>query len=724
MRKTMKAASSVILASLILAACSSTKPAPPPQNPPAAAPEAEKLPNTDWNTFGYDYQQTRHVPLKGFTKDNLKDLGIVWSFDLMKNAEGTPPGNQNFPIIVDGVMYVTTSFNHVFAFDAVSGKQFWHWQPDDIGVFKNFGLTSNRGVAVGDGKVFMLTIDNHVVSLDQKTGKLIKIIDIGDTVPGVTGDAGYYETTAPIFYKGNLYIGSSGADNGVRGFVMAYKSDLTPAWDQPYWTIPPKGQDWLKDNKFQGGGTVWMPVTIDPETDIIYFATGNPAPDFYGEDRPGNNPDTDSVLAIDSKTGKKLWAQQEVSHDLWDYDAASSPMLLTTKVDGKDHKIVVEGGKSGEWWAWDAKTGEVIYKGIPFVKIDHPTPTPEGVLAFPGALGGQNYAPETFDPETNYVLIPAVEQGMVIKSAKNTEDVAINNKTPGAVNFGTTIADAPDVKPTGNYTAIDVNTGKVVYQKPTTMPMRGGFTSVGGSIAFYGDGEGFLHAIDVKTGEDLWKFQLGDSIQAAPSIFTRDGKQYIAITTGGKGSKLYVLALGGDKTQVTGATGSGSDNAHQANPADNASAAKDWLTLDKADKTVNLLLIGGLGSAASGMNFNGYANGDMKVTVPQGWKVNVTVQNANPQIPHSVMITPESVKGTVKDFKEAFKGASTPNPLVGFTGTQSQTFSFTADQSGNYLIWCAVPGHGVSGMYDLFTVDNNAKEPSVSMPDKGTVTAK
>jgi alcohol dehydrogenase (cytochrome c) len=727
MRNTGKIASVLLVAGLMLSACqNSPKPSTttPEKAPSTATPEKTSV-KKDFPTFGYDYGNTRNVPFDQITKDNVKDLGVVWQVDFKSIDKDIPGGIQNFPIIVDGVLYATTSFNHVFAFDAVTGKQLWHWKPDKIGAFKNFGLNANRGIAYGDGKVYMLLVDNRIVSIDAKTGKTDKMVNISDSVPGAVAEDGYYETSAPIFYKGNLYIGSSGADNGVRGFVMAYKADLTPAWDQPLWTIPPKGTDWLKGDKFQGGGTVWMPVTIDTETDIMYFATGNPAPDFYGADRPGENKWTDSVLAVESKTGKLIWGKQQISHDLWDYDSAASPLLMKATVNGKERKVVVEGTKAAQWWAYDAATGETIYDGVPFGKIDHPTPTPEGVLASPGVLGGQNYAPETYDPKTNYVLIPGVEQPMIVKVAKNTEEIVKNNQEPGAVDFGTAIAIAPETKATGTVTAIDLNTGKVVYQKTSSQPMRGGFTSNANSIAFYGEGDGNFNAIDIKTGENLWKFQTGAPIAAAPSIFHQDGKDYVAIAVGGtttagggKTSKLMVFALGGDKTQmkpaeVVNSFGHGPSDKNQDIPKEGT-----WITQDKEKKVVNVLMVASYDATLSGMNFNGYGNGDMKVTVPKGWSVNMFVQNKNGQIPHSVMITPESVKGTVKDFKEAFKGASTPSPDAGFVGNDTQSFSFTADAAGTYLIWCAVPGHGTMGMYDTLIVDDKATEASISVPKK------
>ncbi|MCL6548353.1 MAG: PQQ-binding-like beta-propeller repeat protein, partial [Alicyclobacillus sp.] len=506
--------------------------------------------------------------------------------------------------------------------------------------------------------------------------------------------------------------------------------------------IPPKGQGWLKGGKFQGGGAVWMPAAIDPDTGILYFGVGNPAPDFYGKDRPGANKYTDSVVALDAKTGKLIWARQEVSHDLWDYDAASSPMVLTATVHGKKEKVVVEGGKDGQWYAWDAKTGKVIYNGVPFVTIKHPAPTPQGVLEYPGALGGENYAPETYDPGSNYALIPGVEDPMLIIAAKNDADVAKNNQTPGAVDFGTTMGNPPgNITPSGTITAIDLNTGKKVYQIKTDTPMRGGFTSTASGIAFYGDGYGYLNAMDVKTGQILWSFQTGAPIGSAPAIYQIGGKEYVAISVGGaptgsnsNASKVEVFALGGSHAQfpppgsVTSANGHGSTSQSGSSSAGASSFAATkghWLALDKQSKTVDLLLIAGYNGALGGMNFNGYGNGQMKVTVPLGWKVNVKLENASGQMPHSAMIVPLSTKGTVSNFKVAFPNATTPDPLQGLAPNgQPQSFSFTANKAGTFLIWCGVPGHGVAGMYDTLVVDAKATAPSITLPGKGTTVLK
>jgi PQQ-dependent dehydrogenase (methanol/ethanol family) len=518
----------------------------------SCAPDYVNFPNVH-----YDLASTRSSPVKDITKDNIKDLGVVWSVDFKALDPSIANGNQNYPIAVDGVLYVTTGKSHVFAFDAATGKVLWHFKPDSgVDDFAKISpIVANRGVAVAEGKVFALLIDNRVVALDAKTGAVEKIVAIKDLYPGetdeITGANGYYETTAPVYFDGKIFIGSSGSDNGVRGFVMALKaSDLSPAWDHPFWTVPPKGQDWLKDSHYQGGGGVWMPVTIDAESGLVYFAVGNPAPDFFGENRPGANPYTDSVVAVEAKTGKYVWDGQEIPHDLWDYDAAASPMLIKAKIGGVDKKIVVQGGKGGLWFAWDAATGAVVYDGVPFAKIDHPKPTPEGVLVYPGILGGENYAPESYDPATGYVLIPGIEYPALIKSATH-QDKLDKSFGYGALIFGTTMAATPpDIVPYGTVTAIDVTTGKIVYQNKTDNMMRGGFTNTSSGLAFYGELDGIYRAIDIKSGSTVWEWQLdGDNVGGAPAIYQVKGKSYVALTSGGTKPKLFVFALGGDKTQ-------------------------------------------------------------------------------------------------------------------------------------------------------------------------------
>ncbi|MHA6485202.1 outer membrane protein assembly factor BamB family protein [Paenibacillus sp. strain BS8-2] len=559
MKNTYPKGGAALLLLLAITACSGNNTNNLPEATPS--PSATDAPTAEggqgksfenWGSYGFTLANTRHVPYKEITADNINDLGVVWSADLKTLDPDVKNGNQSYPVVVDGVIFITTAGNQVFALDAVTGKTIWHWKPsaEQAATFSKAGIIANRGVAVGDGKVFMLAVDNSLISLDQKTGELVKMIKLSDYIEGVSLENGYYETTAPQYYKGNIYFGNSGGDNGTRGFVAAFKaSDLTPAWDSPFWTVPPKGQDWLANSSFQGGGAVWNPVAIDEDTDIMYFATGNPAPDFYGAGRPGDNPNTDSVVAVNAMSGELIWAKQEVSHDTWDYDAAASPMIINATVKGEEKKLVVEGGKSGLWFAWDAATGDAVWDKVPFAQIDKKEVTPEGTISYPGVLGGENYAPETYDPASNYVLIPGIENPSLFKSAKSEAEAGTPD-FPGAAAFGTIYEAVEGVTGYGTVTAIDVNTGKQAYQIKTKDAQRGGLSSTGSGLAFFGELDGKLNALDIKAGKIIWTFQMsGDNVQAAPSIYTVDDKEYVAITTGGTKPKVHVFGLGGDKTQ-------------------------------------------------------------------------------------------------------------------------------------------------------------------------------
>jgi len=423
---------------------------------------------------------------------------------------------------------------------------------------------TNRGVSVGDGKVYMTLAENSLVSIDAKTGKTIKLVHLSDFEghKDITAENGYYESSVPVFYKGKLLIGSAGSDNGVRGFFTVFNADdLTPAWDEPFWTVPPKGEDWLKDGVFGGGGTVWMPASVDEETGIMYISVANPAPDFYGEKRPGANPHTNSVLALEIETGKLVWAQQQLAHDLWDYDTADSPTIVKAKVNGKERKVVMVGTKGAEWFAYDPATGEPIYKNVPFGKIDHPKPTPEGVMVYPGVLGGQNYAPDTFDPESNLTLIPSIEQPGLYKTAKNEEE-AKTGMFFGANAMGTSFAMPTDIPAKGKITAIDLNDGKIKWQIETDEPQRGGLTSTSTGLSFYGELSGKVKALETSTGKELWSFQTsGKSISAAPTVFEKDGKTYVMITSAGQDPQIFVFGLDG-KIGESDSTGAPADNAN------------------------------------------------------------------------------------------------------------------------------------------------------------------
>jgi alcohol dehydrogenase (cytochrome c) len=689
---------------------------------PAATPAAAGAAG-DWATFGYDYGQTRHVPFTAITKDNVTDLGIAWQVDFQAIDETIPPANQSFPLVIDGVIYVTTTYSRVFALDAKTGDVKWRWQPDQIGFFKNFGVSANRGVAVGGGSVFVMTLDMHIYKLDQATGKLQQTLQISDVVTDAKSEFGYYESTAPIFYDGVLYFGVSGSDNGVRGFMMAVNgSDMSPAWPAPFWTIPPDGQDWRSQGANHGGGTPWMPGTIDTETGVLYFVSGNPSPDFFGAVRPGNNPNTNSMIAVNAKTGEQIWVAQSIARDVWDYDMAAPPVLFTAVIAGEERKVVAEGSKAAQWWCWDAATGEVIYDGIPFGQIDHPDPTPEGVLVYPGILGGSNYAPQSYDPTTNFYLVCNIEWPSVVSYA---DPAAVERRSRGDIDYGGTSIFSTDVAPYGTYVAIDLSTGNVVYSKETPGILRSGFTTTAAGLGFFGGttyADSNIHCIETATGDLLWSFGVGNDVQSAPSIYEIDGEQYVAQVVGGTGSKLIAFKLGGDKTQLPAPP---PPEQSTTPPPTDPNAFLQLST--KQPDTVIFNAIAGFNDANNGLNFNGYSKGDATITIPTNQGLAVNLWN-NASLPHSLGIVTADQVTQSTDYVWAFQGSYTPNPINGFTGDQQQHFVSVQSplpmaKPGKYAIICAVPGHTPAGMWLNLVVDDNATVATLSGPD-GTLEAK
>ena len=684
----------------------------------------------NWATFGYTYDQNRHVPFDEITKENVGDLGKVWSVDFNKIDKDVPLGQQTYPIVVGGTMYATTHFNHIFAMDAKTGAVKWHFRPSKIGAFKNFGLTTNRGVAYCNDRVYMLTLDMRIISVNANNGQLAKEISISRDVPDARPEFGYYETVAPVCYKNKLIIGSSGADNGVRGFVMAYNADdLSPAWPNPYWTVPPEGQDWRANGRFHGGGTSWMPATIDVETDTMYFSTANPSPDFFAALRPGNNPKVNAVIALDVNNGTEKWWRQQVPIDEWDYDTAQAPQLINGTVGGEERKVISVASKEGTWFLYDAESGDPIYEKVKLLdRIEHPPLKPgEPVDIFPSALGGINYAPASYDPTTNYVINTAVESKSTLIQAKTEEDVYRNrvrgDVDTGAINgFGTTPKGWHDY---GSVSAVDLATGELAWKVKHDEPLRGGVTTTKEGLGFFGGGDGTLNAFDTSTGKILWTFQTGNQISSGPTIYEIDGKQYVAISVGGTftsslggtASRIDVFALGGSKQEGKKPDVVPEPAAPTAEgPA--ATAPQNFLAMGAAPKTVSLTVNAAMGAAGGGLNFNGFNRGGMTVNVPQGWHVNVTFKNLALQSPHSAVVTDFSqVKETQPSVEGVFEGAATERAAQGIT-SGTQFFEFDASRTGQFALLCAVAGHANGGQWNYFNVGPGSSKPSIKLGSK------
>jgi alcohol dehydrogenase (cytochrome c) len=521
------------------------------------APARSQAASSDWLGFGRSADQNRHSPLTEISKANVERLARQYTVDFAQLDPTIKKGQQSYPLAVGGVLYLTTNEGSVWAIRATTGKVIWRFQPADVAVFRNFGIVANRGVAFCDGRIFSLTLDMHVNALDPRTGKLLKRVAISDAVPGAASNYGYSETSAPVCANHVLVVGAAGSEYGVRGFVMGYKADLTPAWANPYWTIPPAGEGWRRLGRLVGGAVNWTPQAIDTETNTLYFGTGSGTPLYYPQLRPGANPRADSLIALDLQTGRQRWWQQQLGRNEWSYDTAQPPMVYDAQIGGRTRHVVSVATMEGVWFAYDARTGAPIHQRVKVIdRTEHPTLRPgQPVVVYPSSLGGVNYSPASYDPATGYVLNAAAETAAVDVQTSLTRK-QLRDKLVGDVflgldngNFGSSLQGWKDH---GSISAIDVATGRRVWKLTTPEPERGGVTTTASGLGFAGGGDGVLRAFDTRSGKVLWTAQTGAPIAAGPTIFAAGGKEYVAITVGGTptssnggtASQLQVYALG------------------------------------------------------------------------------------------------------------------------------------------------------------------------------------
>jgi alcohol dehydrogenase (cytochrome c) len=516
-----------------------------------------------WLGFGNTPDENRYSPLTDIGLSNVSRLGRLYTVDFQALDPSVRRGEQSYPVVTDGRLVMTTNDDNVWALDPTTGKVEWRWRPDNVAVFKNFGIVANRGVAVCDGRVFVLTLDMTIAELSESDGHLIARVPIGRAVPGASSNYGYSNTSAPICADHRLVIGAAGSEYGVRGFVMAYHTDLTPAWANPFWTIPPEQTSWRKLSRIVGGGVVWTPTTIDPTTDTLYFGTGSATPLYYPALRPGSDPRSDSLIAVDVKTGQLRWWQQLISFNEWSYDVAQPPLVYTAKVNGKNERVVSVATMEGLWYAYDARTGRPIYQRVKVIdRTEHPALQPgKPVAVFPSSIGGLNYSPASFDPGTGFVYNAAAETAAIDQQVKLSDAQKKQKLVEGDIflgltngNFGTVL---PGWHDHGSISAIDASTGRQVWKFNTPEPERGGVTTTASGLGFAGDGDGVLRAFNAKTGKVMWTFQTGHQIASGPALFSIAGKEYLAITVGGTpttsnggtAAQLQVFAIGGSSTQ-------------------------------------------------------------------------------------------------------------------------------------------------------------------------------
>jgi PQQ-dependent dehydrogenase (methanol/ethanol family) len=502
--------------------------------------DAAKDANNFLHTNG-NYAQTRFYPNKQINKDNVGKLHPAWIFQTeVKESMETSP------IVVNGTMFVTTSFSHVYAVDAKTGAELWHFKPK-LGLITTYCCgPNNRGVAVADDKVFVATLDAKLVALDSKTGNVVWQQTLADP------EDGYSETMAPTVVKGKVLIGTNGGEYGIRGFVKAFDTkdgkllwtfNTTPENSVGVWAAKDAtGRDMHRDIEAEKaqlakigdpykrlGGGVWQNPAVDLATNRIYFVVGNPSPDLDGSLRPGDNLYTDSLVALDLDTGKYVCHLQYIAHDVWDLDAVSPPVLVdVADKSGNTIPGVIHAGKTGHIYVHDRKDCSLIRFSDAMVPQENmwTLPTKEGARMLPGANGGVEWSPIATNPQAHLAYAINLHQPM-------TYQVESSPYPGGKLWLGGAFKVIATEESAGNVTAVDYNTGKIKWQVKTPEPMIGGILATDGGLVFTGEGNGLFKAYDANDGKVLWQFQAGAGVNAPPSSYTVDGKQYIVVGAGG-----------------------------------------------------------------------------------------------------------------------------------------------------------------------------------------------
>ncbi|MGC1373983.1 MAG: PQQ-dependent dehydrogenase, methanol/ethanol family [Candidatus Sulfotelmatobacter sp.] len=495
----------------------------------------------NWISYNGDYTGRRYSALYEINVANVARLRASWVFH---------PGNSQSleatPVVFNGVMYITSA-NDVFALDARTGRTVWHYQrPVSSGLLDDAAAHKNRGVAVWQHFVYLETDDAHLLCLDARSGGLRWDIEYADKTKH------YGATSAPLIVRGSVIVGTSGGDSGVRGFLAAYDAE-TGKLKWKFWTIPGPGEfgssSWPGDAYLHGGGTTWMPGTYDPQLNTLYWTTSNPAPDFVGDPRPGDDLYTDCVLALVPDTGKLKWYFQFTPHDLYDYDADETPILADVQENGANRHLLLQANRNGFFYALDRTTGQFLH-ATPFLNkltwakgidplgrpiVTGRIPTAQGELICPGIDGATNWFSPAYNPEARLFYVMALE---------NCNLYFANPKpfVKGQTYYDTGTKLPPDEHSQKILLALSIDDGKPAWRYPQVGQgdSWGGVLTTAGGVVFFGDDAGSLEAVDAANGRALWHFNTGQKMRASPMTYEVDGVQYVAIAAG---SDVFSFAL-------------------------------------------------------------------------------------------------------------------------------------------------------------------------------------
>lgn len=569
-RPTLGAAAAALLGCLMLACRQSERPPAVAAAAPRAAPAPEFRPVTDealvaataagadWLSYGGAYNNQRFSRLDQITRANVSQLVPVWVFQT-----GIAESFETTPLVVGNIMYLTAAGSRVMALNAATGEKLWEYTPQLGTTFLCCG-PNNRGVAAYQDKVYVATLDARLIALDHRTGQVVWEAQVADSREG------YSLTMAPLAYAGRVVVGISGGEFGIRGFVTAYDAasgELAWRW----YTVPapsdaPNGWwgEWRDTDPFgtplhrdipqekknssrypnawrRGGGPVYMTPAYDPAKGTLFLGVGNPSPDLDGRVRPGDNLYTSSLVALDAMTGQLRWYFQYLPHNVWDLEAASPPFLF--ELDGQAY--VGHAGKTGWLYVVRADSGAPVLRSDNFVPQENlfAAPTPEGVRMAPGANGGSGWSPVAYSPRTGFAYVLGLHQPMIYSAGAAPWQ-------KGRLWLGGSFRLDPESEQFGTFSAIDVRTGEIRWQRRVPVPMLGAALATAGDVVFVGQGSGTFDAFDAETGELLWQFRTGSGVHGGPVSYLVDGVQYVAVAAGGnfqldtpRGDDLFVFAL-------------------------------------------------------------------------------------------------------------------------------------------------------------------------------------
>ncbi len=494
-----------------------------------------------WLMYRRDYTNSGYVPFDEITAANVARLKQAWDF-----KSGLDVGHEAPPVVNGEYLYITGPRGKVYAFEAATGKPLWKYEHDlaDTGLKTVCCDIVNRGVALYGNNVYVATLNNDVVALDAKTGKIVWKKKLEKP------DVGYAMTLAPLAVKGRIIVGVSGGEYGGRGYIAA----LDAASGKTLWkrfTIPapgePGGDTWPKGAYKTGGGAAWLTGSYDADTDTVFWGVGNPGP-WLATLRPGDNLYTDSVLALDPASGKIKWHYQYTPNDTWDYDGTNEQVLTDITYGGKTYKALVSASRNGWFYAIDRVNGKLIYAekfaratsvkefkdGKPVTDEAMRPDIGKEVFTCPSFLGGKNWWPISVSPDTHYAYVPTLHTCMTIKGSPGLAYKA------GLPYLGESfkVTHDPDAKDHwGSVQAIDLDTGKQVWSFKSELPWNSGMLSTAGGLVFSGSADGYLYAFDAKSGKVLWKSpQATSGFLGMPSSWRVNGKQYVGIWAGWGGA--------------------------------------------------------------------------------------------------------------------------------------------------------------------------------------------